>query len=174
MALVFKCEACGEKISQTDLSCPKCKHDESKLMFEYQELREERNKNRSINYSAIVIFIGGAGYAFKETYPLVGLTYLFIAYIIDCKNRWFNDKRVKSMKIIENRMGFKNLELVEELALGDTPIIKSVTQRIGEQRKEKIRHEIKKIPTHLFFIVGVILFFIRVSIGFLYNSRFWN
>lgn len=94
------------------------------LRLEYQDLREERNRNTSMNYQIMAILLTGtfivlfqtdiSTSSFKSYLLLTIIVILSGVYFIDRKLTFFNNIRVERMKLIEGELEIYNLRLTDE------------------------------------------------------------
>ena len=125
-----------------------------KLMFEYQELREERHRSTTISYSILVIGLAAAGYFYKKESPdyLLAVFFFVLVYVIDRKLTWFNNERAERMKRIESHLEIKNIRLVDTDSWSYWTLIK----------KCDIKRIVMKIPIHYYYF-GVGLLFLYLG-----------
>ncbi len=99
--------------------------DPEALRLEYQELTTERNRNTSINYQIMAILSAGVFIVLfqvdmskiesdKNLILYLIILILLCVFFIDRKLTFFNNIRVKRMKLIEEKSGIYNLRLTDE------------------------------------------------------------
>ena len=119
-----------------------------KLMFEYQELREERHRNTTISYSIMIIGLAASGHFYGKSDYLLAIFFFLLVYVIDRKLTWFNNERAERMKGIERCLKIKNIDLVDTDSWGWWELIKTFD----------IWKIIMKVPIHWYYVCAGLLF----------------
>jgi hypothetical protein len=144
------------------IEVPDTKNNDDLLKFEYQELREERNRNTSMNYQILGILLAGGFLIFQKdvlcsnckSYFLTLIIVLLLGlFYIDRKLTFFNNLRAERMKYIERKLGICNLTISE-----------SSSFKIWENKRKWLYENLAVHHIFLLIILTVILFCIYLII----------